>query len=58
MNEEIRRFLKRLKTVRTKATEEGLTTMGIYQRISKGVYETIEIDGVKFIIEDENKIIK
>lgn len=55
MTEEIRNFLGKLKTVRTKAAEEGRTTMCIYQRIARGLYDTIEIDGVKFIIGEERK---
>lgn len=53
MNKEIEAFLKRLKTVRTKAWEEKITVQAVYNRIARGIYQSVEIDGVKFILEDE-----
>lgn len=53
MNKEVQEFLSRLKTVKNKACDERVTTKTIYDRASKGIYEMLNIDGVKFIIEPE-----
>ena len=52
MTEEVKSFLGRLKTVKNKADEEGTCVKTIYNRCERGVYKMIEIDGVKFILED------
>lgn len=54
MNKEIEQFLGRLKTVKNKACDERVTVKTIYNRAEKGIYDMIEIDGVKFIVEDKN----
>ena len=54
MNKEIEQFLGRLKTVKNKACDERVTVKTIYNRDEKGIYDMIEIDGVKFIVEDKN----
>lgn len=51
MTEEIKEFLLRLKKVSTKALEEKTSSKIIYERASRGVYNIIEIDGMKFIVE-------
>lgn len=51
MNEEVKEFLSRLKTIKNKACDERVTVKTIYDRAAKGVYEMIEIDRVKFIVE-------
>ena len=51
MNEDVKDFLIRLKSIKDKAFEERVVTKTIYYRISKGIYETIEIGGMKFIVE-------
>ena len=51
-NEVIERYLKRLKTVKNKAIEEVVTTQCIYQRIRKGIYNAVSIDGVIFVVEE------
>lgn len=55
MDEKIREFLKRLKTVKDKACDERVTTKTIYDRIAKGVYDSVVVGGIKFIIEPEDK---
>lgn len=47
-------FVSRLKSVRAKAEEEGLTTMRIYQKMREGYYDTVVISGVRFILDKEN----
>ena len=54
-NEVIERYLKRLKTVKNKAIEEVVTTQCVYQRIRKGVYNAVSIDGVIFVVEEEGE---
>lgn len=54
-NEVIERYLKRLKTVKNKAIEEVVTTQCIYQRIRKGIYNAVSIDGVIFVVEEEGE---
>lgn len=44
-------FISRLKTIKNKACDERVTVKTIYDRASKGIYEMVEIDGVKFIVE-------
>lgn len=55
MTEEVRKFLGRLKSVNEKAYEERVTVRTIYDRILKGIYEIVEIGGMKFIIEPEEE---
>ena len=54
-NEVIERYLKRLKTVKNKAIKEAVTTQCVYQRIRKGIYNAVSIDGVIFVVEEEGK---
>lgn len=51
MTNEVKGFLSRLKSVKEKAFEERLTVQSIYNRIRKGIYETVEIGGITFIVE-------
>lgn len=51
--EVIEGYLKRLKTVKNKAIKEVVTTQCVYQRIRRGIYKVVSIDGVIFIVEDE-----
>lgn len=51
MDEKIKSFLCRLKTVKNKACDERVTPKTIYDRIAKGKYETVVLDGIKFIVE-------
>lgn len=51
----IERYLKRLKTVKNKAYEEMVTTQCVYQRIRRGIYNAVSIDGVIFVVEEEGK---
>ena len=51
--EVIEGYLKRLKTVKNKAIKELVTTQCVYQRIRRGIYNVVSIDGVIFIVEDE-----
>lgn len=53
MTEEVKAFLSRLKTVKNKACQEYITVKTVHDRAKKGIYNMIEIDGVKFILEDE-----
>lgn len=55
MKEEIRKYLSRLVTIKNKACNERVVVNTIYNRVEKGIYEMIEIDGVKFIVEPETK---
>lgn len=52
-SKEVKEFLSRLKTFKNKACDERVTILTVYNRVRKGVYQTIEIDGVKFIVEDK-----
>lgn len=56
MNKEVQEFISRLKTVKNKACDERVTTKTIYDRASKGIYEMLNIDGVKFIVEPNNEV--
>lgn len=51
MNKEVKEFLSRLKSIKDKAFEEKVVTKTIYDRIKKGIYETVEIGGMMFIVE-------
>ena len=51
----INTYLKRLKTVKNKAYAEKVTTQCVYQRIRRGIYNAVSIDGVIFVLEAENK---
>ena len=53
MEEKIEKYLKRLKTVKNKAIEEKVSTQCVYMRIRKGIYNAVSIDGVLFIVEEE-----
>jgi len=44
---------KKLKTVRNYAKKKGVHRNWIYQLINKGEVNLVEIDGVKFILEDK-----
>lgn len=54
MTNEVKEFLSRLKSVKEKAFEERITVQAIYSRIRKGIYETVEIGGITFIVEPKN----
>lgn len=54
MTEEVKEFFGRLKTFKNKACDERVTILTVYNRVRKGVYQTIEIDGVKFIVEPKS----
>ena len=45
----IRNYISKLKTVKTKAFEEKVTTACIYSRIKAGRYKCTIIDGITFI---------
>ena len=53
--EVIEGYLKRLKTVKNKAIKEVVTTQCVYQRIRKGIYNAVSIDGVIFVVEEEGE---
>lgn len=55
MNEEIKAFISRLKTVKNKACDERVTVKTVHDRAKKGIYEIIDIDGCKFIVEPKNE---
>lgn len=55
MDDKIKSFLGRLKTVKSKACDERVTPKTIYDRIRNGKYEVIVIDGMKFIVEPEKE---
>lgn len=55
MNEEIKAFISRLKTVKNKACDERVTVKTVHDRAKKGIYEMIDIDGCKFIVEPKNE---
>ena len=54
MSKEVKEFLSRLKSIKDKAFEERVVTKTIYDRIKKGIYETVEIGGMKIIVEPKN----
>lgn len=54
MNEEVKDFISRLKTIKSKACDERVTVKTIHDRTKKGLYEMITIDGIKFIVEPKN----
>lgn len=45
-------FLSRLKTIAVKAREEEVSVQAIHSRIRRGLYNTVEICGVTFVVED------
>ena len=51
MTEEVKQYLSRLKSIKYKAFEERVVTKTIYDRIKNGMYETVEIGGMMFIVE-------
>jgi hypothetical protein len=53
MNKEIKDFISRLKTVKNKACDERCSVLTVYNRIKKGIYKEVVIDGVKFVLEEE-----
>lgn len=53
MDEKIKKFLSRLKTVKNKACDERVTVKTIYSRIDKGLYNAVNIDGKIFVIEED-----
>lgn len=55
MEKEVKDFLSRLKRVSTKAFEERTSPKIIHERTKRGVYEMIEIDGMKFIVEPKKE---
>lgn len=55
MTEEIKDFISRLKTVKNKACDERVTVKTVHDREKKGIYEMIDIDGCKFIVEPKNE---
>lgn len=55
MIQEVKDYLSRLKRVSTKAFEEHTSPKIIHERTKRGVYEMIEIDGMKFIVEPEKE---
>lgn len=55
MNEGIKNFISRLKTVKNKACDERCSVLTVYNRIKKGIYKEVVIDGVKFVLEEETK---
>lgn len=44
--------IEKLKRVKTYAAEHGLTVQAIYKRVMRGYLESVEIDGMTFIITD------
>lgn len=55
MNEEIKEFISRLKTVKNKACDERCSVLTVYNRLKNGVYKEVVIDGIKFVLEEETK---
>ena len=55
MNEEIKEFIRRLKTVKNKAFEERCSVLTVYNRLKNGIYKEVVIDGVKFVLEEGKK---
>lgn len=55
MNKAVKEFLSRLKSIKDKAFEEKVVTKTIYDRIKKGIYETVEIGGMMFIVEPKKE---
>ena len=43
-------FISKLKTIAVKAREEGVSVQAIHSRISRGLYKTVNICGVTFIL--------
>jgi hypothetical protein len=55
MTEEVKQYLSRLKSIKDKAFEERVVTKTIYDRIKKGMYGTVEIGGMMFIVEPKKE---
>lgn len=55
MTQEVKDYLSRLKTVKNKACDERVTVKTVHERAKKGIYEMIDIDGMKFIVEPEKE---
>lgn len=55
MTQEVKDYLIRLKTVKNKACDERVTVKTVHDRAKKGIYEMIDIDGCKFIVEPEKE---
>lgn len=55
MTQEIKEFISRLKTVKNKACDERVTVKTVHDRAKKGIYEMIDIDGCKFIVEPKKE---
>lgn len=55
MAQEVKDYLSRLKRVSTKAFEEHTSPKIIHERTKRGVYEMIDIDGCKFIVEHKEE---
>ena len=55
MEDSVKDYLSRLKRVSTKAFEEHTSPKIIHENKKRGVYEMIEIDGMKFIVEPRNE---
>lgn len=45
-------FISKLKTIAVKAREESVSVQAIHARIRRGLYKTIYICGLTFIVED------
>lgn len=45
-------FISKLKTIAVKAREEEVSVQAIHSRIRRGLYQTVDICGVTFIVED------
>lgn len=45
-------FISKLKTIAVKAREEEVSVQAIHARIRRGLYQTVDICGVTFIVED------
>lgn len=50
--ENIDEFISKLKTVAVKAREEKVSVQAIHARIKRGLYKTVDICGITFIIAD------
>lgn len=51
MDDNVQKFLTRLKTIKNKACDERVTVKTVHDRAKKGIYKMIDIDGCKFIVE-------
>lgn len=48
----IENFISKLKTIAVKAREEKVSVQAIHARIKRGLYKTVDICGIIFIIVD------